>query len=233
MTASRDYSDRYDPDTHVDRWYTDATATQISARIARGQSVLELGCATGRMTSAFVSAGACVVAVDHSAAYLARARARGLQDVEWIESDIEAFASDRRFAHVVATNVIHELNDPVAFLARSRARLASGGELHLSLQNPSSIHRLIGIDMGLIADVRDVTSTGRELHTRQIWTADELAALASQAGLVEAHRAGVMLKPLPNSLMAQLPDEIMAGFVAVARRFPEHCSMNYLVFRHA
>jgi 2-polyprenyl-3-methyl-5-hydroxy-6-metoxy-1,4-benzoquinol methylase len=227
-----DYSDRYDPDTHIDRWYSDATATRIAARIAPGQSMLELGCATGRMTAAFVAAGACVVAVDRSAAYLERARARGLSRVEWVQHDIETFVSERRFDHLVATNVIHELADPIAFLAHSRDQLAASGELHLSLQNPWSIHRLVGIDLGLIADAREVSAQGRELHTREIWDADELAALAAQVGLVEADRAGVMLKPLPNHLMAQLPDQILAGFVAVADRFPRHCSMSYLVFRH-
>jgi 2-polyprenyl-3-methyl-5-hydroxy-6-metoxy-1,4-benzoquinol methylase len=232
VTASADYSDRYDPDAHVDRWYTDATATRIAARLKPGQTVLELGCATGRMTAAFVATGATVVAVDRSSVYLDRARARGLSGVEWVEHDIESFATHGRFAHVVATNVIHELIEPVTFLARGRDQLAPGGELHLSLQNPWSIHRLVGIDVGLIADAREVTAQGRDLYTREIWTADELTALATKAGLIEVHRAGVMLKPLPNAWMARLPDEILAGFVAVADRFPVHCSMNYLVFRH-
>lgn len=233
MGTPLDYSDRYDPDTHVDRWYTDATAARIATRIAPGQSVLELGCATGRMTAAFIAAGASVVAVDRSAAYLERARGRSLSGVEWVQHDIETFASERRFDHLVATNVIHELADPVAFLARGRDHLAASGELHLSLQNPWSIHRLVGIDLGLIADAHEVSAEGRDLHTREIWDADELVALAAKVGLVEAHRAGVMLKPLPNHWMAQLPEQILAGFVAVADRFPRHCAMNYLVLRHA
>jgi 2-polyprenyl-3-methyl-5-hydroxy-6-metoxy-1,4-benzoquinol methylase len=231
VAASEDYSDRYDPDTHVDHWYTDATAARIAARIEPGQAVLELGCATGRMTAALVARGATVVAVDRSADYLARAKARRLSGVEWVHQDIERIALAREFAHVVATNVIHEVHDPIAFLARARGHLAAIGELHLSLQNPSSIHRLIGLDLGLIQDAREVTAAGRDLHTREIWTADELAQLGAQAGLTEIYRAGVMLKPLPNGWMARLPDEILSGFVAVADRFPAHCAMNYLVFR--
>jgi 2-polyprenyl-3-methyl-5-hydroxy-6-metoxy-1,4-benzoquinol methylase len=230
---SADYSDRYDPDTHIDRWCTDATATRIVARLRPKQMVLELGCATGRMTAAFVTAGTNVVAVDRSARYLDRARARELTGVEWVEQDIEAFATPRRFAHVVATNVIHEVVDPAAFLVRVRDHLDTDGEFHLSLQNPSSIHRLVGLDLGLISDAREVTAEGRDLQTRTIWTADELAALGRSAGLVDVARAGVMLKPLPNSLMAEMPDQILAGFVAIADRFPANCSMNYLVFRHA
>ena len=44
------YATYYDPDTDIDRWYTDATASSICNWIRDEDSVLELGAATGRMT---------------------------------------------------------------------------------------------------------------------------------------------------------------------------------------
>jgi len=223
------YADRYDPDTDFDRWYTDATAQAIAGWVRPGDAVLELGCATGRMTAALVAAGAMVVGVDHAEAYLARAETRLLEGARFVRSDIVALDLDERFAHVVLANVVHEVADP-ALLFRTAARhLVPGGHLHVSLQNPRSIHRLVGREMGLIADLGEVSDRGRALDTIEVLDADRLEALAVGEGLVPVHRGGVMLKPLPNDLMATLPDHVLEGFVAAARHLPEHASMNYLV----
>jgi 2-polyprenyl-3-methyl-5-hydroxy-6-metoxy-1,4-benzoquinol methylase len=230
VTTTRDYSDRYDPDTHIDRIYTDATGQAISEWIRRGDRVLELGCATGRMSQWFSSAGAEVLGVDRSVAYLSRARARELPGAEFVVGDLTAFSSDRRFDHVVATNVLHEIDDPIAFLERCVAHLAAGGRVHVSLQNPSSIHRLIGLATGAITSLKQVSSEGSSLHTLELFDREDLIRLGAQVGLrCVAHR-GLVLKPLPNSVMADLPQSILDGFAAVSDRLNDVCSMNYLVF---
>src|SRR5437868_13789151 len=110
------YDARYDPDADFDRWYTRGTAAAIGRWIKPGDTVLELGCATGAMTAAFVGSGAAVVAVDRSGPYLERARARGLGGVEFLRADIVELRLGRVFEHVVAANVAHEVPDLHAFL---------------------------------------------------------------------------------------------------------------------
>jgi 2-polyprenyl-3-methyl-5-hydroxy-6-metoxy-1,4-benzoquinol methylase len=224
------YDDRYDPDTDFDRWYTRGTGDAIAAWIRPGDAVLELGCATGLMTARLADAGASVVAVDRSAAYLDRARGRGLPDVTFVEADIGTLDLGRTFAHVVAANVAHEVPNLDAFLGVCRAHMARDGLLHVSLQNPQSIHRLVGLEMGVVASVRDVSARGREFETLRLLEASELADAGRRAGLRCVHRGGVMLKPLPNDLMATLPEPLLEGFLGAARHLPDHAAMNYLVF---
>jgi cyclopropane fatty-acyl-phospholipid synthase-like methyltransferase len=75
-TAGADYSAIYDPDTDFDVRYTMATVRRIATRVAAGDRVLELGCATGLMTAHLADQGARVTGVDRSGPYLARARER-------------------------------------------------------------------------------------------------------------------------------------------------------------
>jgi 2-polyprenyl-3-methyl-5-hydroxy-6-metoxy-1,4-benzoquinol methylase len=234
MTVS-DYADTYDPDTDFDRHYTLASARRIRERIATGAAtpaprVLELGCASGLMTSAIADVCASVLAIDRSAEYLERARARGLEHARFELGDLDDLdIGEQRFEHVLATNVLHELRDPLAFLRACGALLAPGGLVHVTLQNPQSIHRLCALELGLIESLTDISQRGEQWGTRALWSAHELAALAEQAGLeVRAHE-GVMLKPLPNARMAELSDEVLEGFIRAARHLPEHCAMNYLV----
>lgn len=229
--TSPDYTGIYDPDQDFDSWYTRATGAAIASRLRPGQRLLELGCATGLMTVSFVGAGAQVVGIDRSEAYLARARSRELAGATFVQGDVDTFDDGSPFDEVVATNLIHELPDPHRFLRRCRERLVEGGRLHLSLQNPRSIHRLVAFEMGLIDSLLEISARGREYSTLRLYDGDELAAMGEAAGFTVLEQEGVMLKPLPNDRMAALPDEILAGFVAVSRHFPRHCAMNYLVFR--
>jgi len=226
-----DYADAYDPDTDFDSWYTRATGVAIARRLQPGERVLELGCATGLMTMSFINAGAEVTGVDRSELYLGRARARGLVAATFVQGDVNDYDEGTPFDHVVASNLIHELPDPQRFLRSARDRLAPGGHMHLSLQNPYSIHRLAALELGLIADVGEISARGRQFSTLRLYDADQLVAMGEAAGFTCVDREGVMLKPMPNDQMALLPDAVLEGFVAVATHFPLHCAVNYLVFR--
>lgn len=226
------YADLYDPDVDFDAWYTDVTGSALAARVRAGATVLELGCATGRMTEALVAAGASVVAVDHSPAYLERAADRCLPAVEWIEADVESHVQteDRRFDHVVATNLVHELADPLAFVGAAAACLRPSGHLHLTLQNPRSLHRLVAVEMGLIDELDEISDRGHAFGTRRMLGRAELEQLGTANRLRVVASTGLCLKPLPNAEMARLAPAVLAGFAAAARHVPDVAAINYVVF---
>ncbi len=227
---THDYSDRYDPDTDFDRHYTVATGTRIRRWFRPGDAVLELGCATGLMTSLFTERDVRVDAVERTPAYHARAVARGLPGATFHLADID----DHRggpYQHVVAAHVVNELPDPRALLQRIRSEfLAPGGLVHVSLTNPHSLHRLVALEMGLLQSAAGLSDRGRALATVEIFDADRLEALAGEAGLACVHREPVLLKPFTNDQLAGLPDEVIAGLDRVARHFPEHGALNYAIF---
>ena len=227
---THDYSDRYDPDTDFDRHYTVATGTRIRRWFRPGDAVLELGCATGLMTSLFTDRDVRVDAVERTPAYHARAEARGLPGATFHLTGIDDFRGGP-YQHVVAAHVVNELPDPRALLERIRSELlAPGGLVHVSLTNPLSLHRLVALEMGLLQSAAGLSDRGRALATVEIFDADRLEALAAEAGLVCVHREPVLLKPFTNDQLAGLPDEVIAGLDRVARRFPEHGALNYAIF---
>jgi SAM-dependent methyltransferase len=232
-TTGADYSAIYDPDTDFDARYTMATVRRIAERVAPGDRVLELGCATGLMTAHLAGQGAHVTGVDRSGDYLTRARARLGDRAVLVEAVLDApgwedLVGDG-FDHVLLCNVVHELPDPVGLLRRAAALLGPAGLVHLSLQNPDSIHRLVAVEMGLIDDVREVSARGERFGTLGLWGIDDLARLAREAALGVVGWEGVMLKPLPNGMMAELPPEVLDGLERAARHLPAHCAMNLLV----
>ncbi len=98
-----------------------------------GGPVLELGAGSGRVTEALLRAGHEVVAVDASAAMLARAAQRlsGHVGVELVQADMRELSLGRRFPLVLApfNTLMHAytVSDQDSTLAAVRAHLAPGG----------------------------------------------------------------------------------------------------------
>ena len=225
------YEDRYDPDADFDRWYTVGTARAIAPWLVPGDAVLELGCATGLMSADLVAAGATLVGIDRSASYLERAGQRSLPDATFVQADVTTLALGRTFDHVVAANVLHEVPDPAALLEVAARHLRPGGHVHLTVPNPRSLHRLIGVEMGLLADVTDLSERARSLETLWALDAEVIEELAGKVRLRVVHRGGVMLKPWPNQQMAALEDAALEALLLAARFAPELCAMTYVVLQ--
>lgn len=229
-----DYSLTYDPELDFDAVYTMATIRPILSWVRPADRVLELGCATGLMTAELVEHGASVVAVDRSDVYLERLAERQLPRVTPVHADLlEGWPEGSGFDHVLATSLLHELPDPAAFLADARERLAPAGLLHVSVPNPRSLHRLIAVEMGWLDGLGELSDRLRQYSILRMLGPEELQTMAAEAGLRVVHEEGVMLKPLPNEQMAQLPAEVLEGFTRVARHVPGLCAVNLTILRRA
>ena len=123
---SHDYSAIYDPDTDFDRHFTRLTAQRIRRWFRPGDRVLELGCATGLMTSFMAQADVTIDAVERVPAYLERARARELPNATFLDADVMEVDPPGPYNHVVAAHIVNELPDPVGFLRRFESFLAPG-----------------------------------------------------------------------------------------------------------
>ncbi len=228
-----DYSTIYDPDLDFDALYTRATARRITPYVRAGDTVLEAGAATGLMTEALVDAGAQVLALDRSRDYLTRLAERGLPGVRTHRCDLDHDElPDGPFDHVVATNLLHELADPGAFLARCAAVLARDGAVHVSVPNPTSLHRLVALEMGLLDDLGELSARAETFSTRRMLDRATLRDHAERAGLRVTSATGVVCKPFPNELMAQLPADVLDGLDRVSHRIPDLCALTLLTLRH-
>lgn len=230
MGIESDYSADYDPETDVDRHYTRATGQRIRRWLRPGDRVLELGCATGAMTAMLAERGVTIDAVERAEAYVEKARARALPGTTVHHGDVMMWRGDAPYHHVVATNILNELDDPGAFLAVCRERLAPGGLLHLTANNPRSLHRLVARHMGLLDDLSAVSERGERYTSTPLMDADAIEAMARAAGLYCVHREGIIVKPLTNAQLAGLPDAVVAGLDALTRELPDHGALNGFIF---
>jgi 2-polyprenyl-3-methyl-5-hydroxy-6-metoxy-1,4-benzoquinol methylase len=114
------------------------SASKISALIAHGQSVLEIGCASGIQTRHFKERLGCRVTgieIDPLAAEDARPFCDKLIIGSIETLDLNRALGDKRFDAITFADVLEHLYDPSAALKKVRPFLNEGGHLIASIPN--------------------------------------------------------------------------------------------------
>ncbi|MBM3503053.1 MAG: class I SAM-dependent methyltransferase [Alphaproteobacteria bacterium] len=232
MNPVLDYSHDYDPDADFDRWFTKFTADRIRRWLRPPDRVLEMGAATGLMTAMIAPLVNSITSVERSPAYVDKLRSRGLSNVAVHQGDAENFSSDATFNHVVATSLFGNLSDQRRFLRNMRPLLSGGGLVHVTVNNPRSLHRLLAVEMGLIASFHDLSAANVRHGTRP-FDREEVERIAASAGFQVVHREGILLKPLPNDAMARLTDQLIEALDRIAHHLDEYAAIQYFVLARA
>lgn len=141
-----------------------------------GQSVLELGCGTGRITRRLLELGFAVTAVDNSAEMLAHAP----QEALLIQSDIEDLALDERFDVVLLPScLINHAQARVrrAFVSAAAHHVKTAGQFFLERQDPAWLSSVasgpLGERQGIRLDVEAVDRQGDVVSMTLRYTQDQ------------------------------------------------------------
>lgn len=200
----------------------------------RGPSALELGCADGEMTSWLVSDFKHVTVVDGSSQFLneVKERLKG-STVNFVLSLFEEYAPKTLFNTIVMAHILEHLENPVDLLRRARDWLAPGGCALVAVPNANSLHRRMGVKLGMLQTVDDFNDQDRLLGHLRVYTPESLRSHVLEAGWDEVHFGGNMVKMLSNRQMeATWTSEQLEACFAMGDDLPELCSEVYLVLTH-
>ena len=233
MTIPPDERDRlerlaphYDSAADFDRYILEAFAAMLRQRI--GGSVLDLGCSSGTTSEAIVGAAASLDLVDGSEHYIAVARERVKgPHVRFFVSLFEDFVPDRPYDHIVCSHVMEHVADPVGALARAKTWLAPGGRIWVYVPNARSIHRMLGVKMGVAESIYALSERDHQIGHRRVYDRDSLSRDIRAAGLDHGPLRGALIKPFPNSVMSGIDAKLVHGLVALGADLPDFASDIY------
>lgn len=200
----------YDPDSDFDAWYTDTTGGWIRD-LLRGDPgalrILEVGCATGRMTGWLVHDHREVVAVTLDPAMLARALDRELPGVVWVKDDVSTWGGWQYgvFDVIVATLLLHEVPDPERLLRVLRGQGDERTRLLVTVPAPDSLHRVVG---------GPYSKRAAEFGVRRMPHIGAWLSIFDRAGWRVVSESSRILKPYPNDVMRSLPRSILDSLAA-------------------
>src|SRR5262249_37273902 len=123
----------------------------------RGTAALEVGCGEGHVTRALSTAVDRLVVVEAATDYAETVRRIGVRNVEVVNSLFEEFDTRERFDTIVLSHVLEHVTDPVALLRRCAELLEARGVVLVAVPNAGSVHRRIGVEMGMLTVVAELS----------------------------------------------------------------------------
>jgi len=179
--------------------------------LLEGPDVLEMGYGDGEWTGRLIEKFGKSNLVDASPRLIERAKTLYGDQLAVYTSYFEEFSPPVRFDSIVCTYVLEHVVDPVRVLTRCRDWLKPGGLLFVAVPNAHSLHRHLGVAMGIQKNVYQLGDSDRAIGHRRVYDASILEAGFRKAGFRIETRLPMMCKPLPNSLLTHLSDAQLEG----------------------
>lgn len=214
--------DGYDADASVTETQANRYIARRATAFVRGPRVLVLGAAVGAWAEPLIAAVGGFDTVDAVAELVEALVARHPDRVVGHTALFEDFVADRPFDTVVMGHVLEHVVDPGAVLRRAVDWLVPGGRVVITVPNAGSLHRAVGVEMGILADVTAFSPGDVALGHRRVYTPDTLRADVEGAGFAVDELTGLVLKPLSNSQMDTWSDDLRAAYFALGDRFAAH-----------
>jgi 2-polyprenyl-3-methyl-5-hydroxy-6-metoxy-1,4-benzoquinol methylase len=190
-----------------------------------------MGCADGLMTRKLVDQFETVVAVDGSQKYCERTREEISSDALTVtHSMFGDFNADEPFDTIVACHVLEHLEEPQSFLAHLSDLLAADGRLLLDVPNAGSLHRRVGVKMGLLNQIDELNERDEMIGHKRVYRRDEFHAELRRSGFTISATGGVFLKPLTNNQMEEwFTDDMSDAFAALGEEVSDYAAEIYAV----
>jgi len=195
-------------------------------------SCLELGSADGRMTERLLEHAPDLTAVDGSPAYCERLEEK-FPELEVVCSLFEEFLPEKKYQTIILGHVLEHVEDPVAILRHVCDHLlAPGGTAIISVPNANSMHRQVGVVMGLLEKTTDLNEADLRIGHRRVYTFETLTNDIVEAGLLVEAKQGVFLKPVSNyQIESDWSDELIEAYYQLGKQYNELCADLMVVAR--
>jgi 2-polyprenyl-3-methyl-5-hydroxy-6-metoxy-1,4-benzoquinol methylase len=196
-----------------------------------GKRGLELGPADGEMTQFLVQDFEQLTIVEGSTDLLAQIPERA--NLIKVHALFEEFEPEEAFDSIILEHVLEHVDDPMALLKRVKKWLAPNGRLIVGVPNGHSIHRLVAVKMGMLANPCQLNSRDYALGHRRVYTPQTLRAELEKCDLSVHEIGGVYFKPLSNGqIQEHWNEEMIDGFYKLGKDFPDFAAEIYAVCQY-
>lgn len=247
LMGAEDYARTYLVDMEFERHLITARQDRCLEFLAAHEpaSVLEVGCGPDLLIDRFDLPGSSIrqwmvvepsFYADRIEAMMPGCAKLGLTR-GYLEDRMEALraAAPGGYAAVLLSGLLHETSSPATMLADAFRLLAPGGHLLVSVPNAKSFHRLLAVEMGLMAAATQLSERNVALGQPVVYHRETLEALVRDAGFEALEFSGYMFKPFSNDQMARALDaigtDVVGGLNDLGKRFPENAAEIAVVAR--
>jgi SAM-dependent methyltransferase len=137
-----------------------------------------------------------------------------------VETLFEDFEPQNSFDVVIGTHVLEHVEDPVKILKQTTRWLTSDGMALFTVPNRLSLHRKIGIEMGILPNEASLSEQDILLGHRRVYDVSDLERDLRDAGYNQIEISGYLLKIVPNRMMKDWSRELLDATFRVSQSLP-------------
>lgn len=198
----------------------------------RGRTCLELGIAKGAGIDVLLDTFEQLTVVDGSAKAVALAQQRyadrPFRAIHSAFEDLEL--GDQRFDTIVMAHILEHVDDPQTILRRVCAYLAPGGRIIIDVPNAHSIHRRVGVKMGLLEVCNQLNSADLSIGHQRVYCPDSFRQEVRDADLEILEFGGMFIKVTSGAQTDQVFNaEQLEAFFQVGVDLPELAAEIFIV----
>ncbi|EKD90288.1 MAG: hypothetical protein ACD_31C00036G0001 [uncultured bacterium] len=204
-----------------------------------GKKFLEMGCSIGNSTIQLLKFTKSIDIVEGSGKNITSAKRKvaqiaknDLAKLTFYKMLWEEFPFDKDYSDVFWIRGIEHVKNPQKILKKILISLKkTKGRLHLVTVNAFSLNRRIGVLMGMLKDVHELSDRDLKFGHFKVYDKKQLEIMLKKCGYKILQSTGIMLKPLPNNKMYELYKEnpkIIHAFNAIGKELPDYCTEVYI-----
>ena len=217
------------PDMHIERICQEYEIDWLMDNIGRsGQKVLDLGYGDG-VNFETLARGCSLTLVEGSEELARKARLRSTEGGLTVDIHcclFEEFEAARNFDVIVASHVLEHVDQPVELLAHLGQLLKPGGTLIGLVPNAESLHRRLGLAMGLSKQLDDLSERDYLVGHKRVYDMVMLKSDLKQGGFVITNHRGFFAKLLANHQMLHLEEKVLLGLLKMSDDMPTELCAN-------
>lgn len=197
-----------------------------------GKSCLELGCAEGSGTKYLLEQFDSVVTVDGS--IKAITTVKELYPTDRLQAVCSYFEDmdfgNERFDTIVMAHILEHVEDPITVLKQAKKFIAPGGSIIIDVPNGNSLHRQVGVEMGLLTEVSELNAADLSIGHRRVYLPDTFKKDIQKAGLKIKSFGGMFAKVTSNSQTEKVfNQEQLEALFKVGEANPDIAAEMYVI----
>ncbi|MCF8296586.1 MAG: class I SAM-dependent methyltransferase [Bacteroidales bacterium] len=140
-----------------------------------------------------------------------------------IHTYFEDYQTDEKFDAIEMGFILEHVDDPVYILNKYKELLSKNGRMFIAVPNARSLHRLIGYEAGLLADLYKLSSYDLEQGHKRYFDLESISDVVKESGLKINNKIGLLLKPITTNQIEQLGwnKNIINALVKIGNSYPD------------
>jgi len=198
-----------------------------------GTSCLEMGIAEGTGVEDLLGHFKKVTVVDGSQAAIDAVKKKFTSSkFRAVCAYFEDMSFDEKFDTIIMAHILEHVDDPVVVLIQAIKFLSPDGVVIIDVPNGNSLHRQIGVKMGLLNQKTDLNEADLSIGHQRVYTPETFKRDVEKAGLHIQEFGGMFVKVLSNTQMEKTFDEKQReALFTVGEDNPEIAAEQYIIAR--